>query len=421
MTECIKPWPSQLELSTVGEKILKEHMLVYLAMEERTGKSLTAILIAEECINVRKVLIITKKAAVGMPVSEEPGWLQLIASYTKALCTYEVVNYHSASKAKGDHDLVILDEPHAYISGYPKPSKLWKEVAKLCKDKPIIYLSATPYAQGIQLLYHQLKLCTWSTWAQYKDFYAWFKTFAKLDKNGNFKTIYIGPGRAAIDYKAVDTEKALATVKHLFITKTRAELGFKQEPGDVLHYIELSDPIKEVYNTLLRDKILPFHSNETGKDYTLVCDTPMKYRTALHMIEGGGLKVDEEYIVLGNTEKVDYILEKWGDNEDVVIMYQYIAEGMKLPRHFKKARLLQAQRYAEGVDLSMYKHLIIYSQNFSTAQHTQRRARQANKERIEDIKVHYLLVKKAVSEQAYQTVSVNKTNFVDSVFEREEL
>ena len=102
-------------------------------------------------------------------------------------------------------------------------------------------------------------------------------------------------------------------------------------------------------------------------------------------------------------------------------MFQYKADLMKLERHFKNARLLQATSYAEGVDLSTYKHLVIYSQDFSTSKHTQRRARQANLERKEPINVHFLLVKKAISEQVYKTVSLNKTNFVDSVFEREEI
>ena len=66
----------------------------------------------------------------------------------------------------------------------------------------------------------------------------------------------------------------------------------------------------------------------------------------------------------------------------------------------------------------MYKHLVIYSQNWSTAQHTQRRARQANKERKEPILVHFLLMKNAISDQVYKTVALNKRNFVDSVFKR---
>jgi hypothetical protein len=98
-------------------------------------------------------------------------------------------------------------------------------------------------------------------------------------------------------------------------------------------------------------------------------------------------------------------------------MYHFKADKLKLEKMFKKATILQASSYAEGVDLSSFKTLVIYSQNHSTSQHTQRRARQANMHREEKIIVHYILVKGAASHKAYKAVSINKTNFVDTVFE----
>ena len=56
--------------------------------------------------------------------------------------------------------------------------------------------------------------------------------------------------------------------------------------------------------------------------------------------------------------------------------------------------------------------------NFSTAQYTQRRARQANMNRKTAIKVHFILVKGAISEQVYNTVAINKKNFVDKYYVR---
>jgi hypothetical protein len=203
--------------------------------------------------------------------------------------------------------------------------------------------------------------------------------------------------------------------KHLFITKTRAELGFEQEPEDEVHYVELDEVTKEVYNELLKDRVVEFKSG------LLVADTPMKLRTSLHSLEGGTIIIDGTYNVLANDEKVRYIKKVWGDTKDLVIMYNYKAEQTKLEAEFKNARILQATSYAEGVDLSNHKHLVIYSQDFSTARHSQRRARQANKNRKEEILVHYLLVKKAISEQVYNTVSKNKTNFVDSTFVKEKI
>jgi hypothetical protein len=407
----------QIELADEGIKILREYAIVYLAMEERTGKTGTAIAICEDC-SISKVLVVTKLDAMD-------GWNEHLTNL-QHLCSYTVINYHSVHKAAGKYDLAILDEAHNYISGYPKHSPIWKEVRKIVKGLPIIYISATPKAQGTQLLYGQFALSDWSPWSKFKDFYAWYKHWADRDKEGRFKMKYIGPDREAIDYTKVQHDKAYEDVKHLFITKTRAELGFEQEPEDVIHFITLSDNIKEVYNTILKKKVLEFTSSKNGKDYKLVCDSSMKLRSALHMIEGGGIKMDTkdgrgEYLELGNSEKADYIMKTWGDTEDVVIMYNYIVEEIKLKRMFKKAKVLQAQKYAEGVDLSKHKHLIIYSQGWSTAKHTQRRARQANINREDEIKVHYLLVKNAISHQCYKTVSKNKLNFIDTMFERIEL
>lgn len=57
------PFPHQTSIANEAIKILKEHMIVYLAMEERTGKTLTSILVCE-AVNVKSVLVITKKKAI---------------------------------------------------------------------------------------------------------------------------------------------------------------------------------------------------------------------------------------------------------------------------------------------------------------------------------------------------------------------
>lgn len=406
----MQAWIHQIEGSKQGLEILRKNNLVYIAWEERTGKTLTSILICEEFEKAKTILIITKKKAI-------EGWENTLNSF----CTnkkYIVTNYHAAKKVKIKPDLVILDEAHSYISGYPKRSSMWLEVFKLTKGLPVIFMSATPYAQGTSLLFNQLTLCSFSPWKIYKDFYEWFKVYADRDKNGEYKVVYRNAGLTAIDYTKTMTTKVVEDIKHLFMTKTRQDIGFEHEPEDKLHYIELSKPVIEAYNKIVKDKVLHFTHSETKKDYSLICDSPIKTRWSLHMLEGGTAKVNNDYLVLGNTEKVDYILKTWGDTKNLVIMYQYKADKLKLERYFKNALLLQSTSFAEGIDLSNYKHLVIYSQDFSTARHSQRRARQASVNRQEPITVHFLLVKKGISEKVYSTVSINKKNFVDTVFER---
>lgn len=396
----MKPYPHQTQLADKAYGILATYMLVYLAMEERTGKTLTSILVCEQS-KVQNILVVTKKKAL-------EGWHDTLAAFTHTK-HYTVVNYHQAKKENPkSFDLVILDEAHSYISAFPKRSAMWKSVKLLTKGKPLIYLSATPYAQGPQLLFNQLALSDWSPFSKWTSPYAWFRAYGIPDP------VYLA-GRSIETYKKVKVDEVLRNCSHLFVRATRKSLDFEHEPEDKLHYVELAASTKEAYNLLMKHKVIELNGAE------LICDTPMKLRTTLHMLEGGVAKADDTYMVLGNTEKIDCIKQLWGDVPDLVIMYNYIAERTKLEKHFKHAVLLQATSFAEGVDLSSYDKLVIYSQDFSTARHSQRRARQANKKRDTPITVHFILVKKAVSEQVYTTVSVNKTNFVDSCFTREEV
>jgi len=391
------PYQHQIDLAAEALPILKQYGIVYLAAEERTGKTLASILLAES-VPGSSVLVITKKAAL-------PGWHDTLKAYKGYKKEYFVTNYHQAVKVTKSYDLIIIDEAHNYLSTYPKHGKLWKEVKPLCKGKPIIFMSATPNAQGLQQRYGQLSISSFSPWKNHKNFYEWFRLYGKVYE------IKIN-GVPIRQYDRCDEELIRGTSDHLYVTKTRQELGFDYEPEDKIHWIQLNENTKEVYNVLLEHNIVELSVG------MLVCDTKSKLRFSLHQLEGGTIKIDETRFILANEEKVEYIKQHWGDSEDLVIMYNYIAEKDKLERHFKKACILQATSYAEGVDLHKYAHLVIYSQDFSTARHSQRRARQANKKRDTPITIHHLLVKKAMSHQVYKTVSVNKKNFVDSVFEK---
>lgn len=397
----MKPYDYQETLGLIGYGILKANGLVYYACEERAGKTLSAVRCAEHRVadtGETDVLVITKKKALA-------GWTHTLAEY-KSNINFHVTTFHQVHKLDDrDWSLVIIDEAHSYISGFPKPSKMWKTIKSTVYGAEIIYLSATPHAQGYHLLYHQFALSAHSPWRKYNNFYTWHRQF------GEPYSIWVS-GRQVDQYDRCDDELVAGTIDHLFITKTRAELGFDQEPEDIVHYVELGSNATYVYNHLVKHKWVDL---SVGR---LICDTGSKLRYALHMLEGGVCKIDKAYHTLANSEKIDYIIEHFGDSPDTVIMYQYIQEGVKLRAAFKQAEILQGTSYAEGVDLSMYDHLVIYSQDFSTAKHSQRRARQANKERKSPIKVHFLLVKKGVSEQVYTCVSKNKQNFVDSRFER---
>ena len=402
------PYKHQVDIADRAYDILKHNGWVYIAAEERTGKTLASILIAEQS-KAEKILVLTKKKALDgwNDTLFNYGYHNLSGHWIKGNKIFKVTNYHQAAKLKGDYDLVILDEAHSYLAAFPKVGKIWKDAYKLVYGKPIIYLSATPYAESLSQLYNQLRLSVWSPWAKFKNFYQWHRAYGLPDK---VRTPY-----GLVDtYKKVKEELVLKDVEDKFIKLTRADIGFEHEPNDILHYVTLNPETDRLIKQCVKTEMLSIP--ELGIEEPL--DTPMKQRTTIYMLEGGAAKVDNDYIELPNKEKIDYIKATWGDTDDMVIMYQFIAEGLKLNKAFKNARILQGDAYSEGVDLRDKKHLIIYSMSFSTSKYIQRRARQANKKRKEPIDVHFLLVKKGISEEVYKSVALKRENFTKNSYER---
>ena len=391
------PTENQKDMAIEALRVLSTNRLVYIAAEERTGKTLASILVAERILIAKKVLVVTTAKAI-------TGWEHTLSKYkhTKeyVITSYTKLNDNSFSLYK-DVDMVILDESHKFISAYPKPSITYKRLATITKNKIVMFLSATPSSQSYAQLFHQLNLSSWSPTRRYANFYKWFNYY------GIPECIKIG-SRFINSYDKVK-DIAYKDVEHLFVRRTRLQAGLTIEPDDVIHYVALSESTlaiyKEIQNNIFRynDNVYPIES----------C---MERVTKLHMLESGTSKLGEEYLVLDNTEKIDYILNLFGDSKDLVIFYNYKAELLKLKKYFKNAFLAQATSYAEGVDFSKYRHMVVLSMDFSTARYSQRRNRQANINRIEEIKVHYLLTKGTVSEQVYSTVAINKKNFIDSYY-----
>ena len=428
------PTPHQI----TGAKTVAAAMTVYkwhyLCWEERVGKTLASLHGMHQA-GFKNVLVITKKGEDGKVLE---GWREAIRESGIDECMFTVTNYHQLGtavknkrgkiikvKLKYDRDIydgVIIDEAHNYISGYPKPGGMYQVVRAFIGDKPTLFLSATPYAQGFQLLYHQLKVCAYTPWKEFTTFYKWHKEFGIEDLK------YINAGQQRETYQVFQEERLLADIEGHFDYLTRADVGMEHEPEDELHYIGLDSNTKKLFNEGTNDKVIDL------PNYQVVCDTSAKLRATLHMLEGGvyiekvlvedktGDLVERSiYHTLSNTEKIDYIKATWGDTNQMVIMYNYKAEKIKLEEAFDHAMIVQATSNAEGVDYSMFEHLIVYSQDWSTARHSQRRARQANMKRDTPIKVKYLLVKDAISDQVYQTVSVNKTNFIDAAYSRRQI
>lgn len=388
------------------EKILKDKHLCYLAAEERVGKTFVALeLIKRICPNA-SALVVTKKKALG-------GWEKALESYGLGSADVKCTNYEQLRKLDFSPKFVVLDEAHHGVGAYPRFSRTAALAQSFAYDADyVLLLSATPHAESYAQLFHQFNVSRFSPWDSYKDFYAWFRDYGIPE----FQWI---AGRQIRKYNKTYGDKVLGDADPYFVRMSRAEAGFEIEPEDHIHYVELSKKTREAYATLENKKVLQWCD---GLVYE--ADSPMKLVLGLHQLEGGTLKFDKKgwhKIFFGGEDlaKVQYIKAQWGDTEDVAIFYNYIAEGEMLRKSFQNARIFQGTAYAEGIDLSHVKTLVIYSQNFSASKYIQRKARQCNYNRKEPIHVHFLLVKGCISEMIYESVAQKNRNFTANIYAAE--
>jgi hypothetical protein len=309
-------------------------------------------------------------------------------------------------KIRGSFDFIILDEAHSNISSTGRPSKTWKAVAKFTRpNKPILYLSATPYAEHLGLIYHQLKLSSWSPFKS-KNFYDWFRQYGVPHMTRT-------PYGLVETYTKYQDKKILDILKPYFNFKTRAEVGIEHEPSVNLITIPLKDETKKVMENIIKHEMLEVDN------LVIPLDSPMKLRTAHYQIEGGTIKDgDTSHRLSVGLEKLDYIALNY-DESKIAIMAHFIEERKALQDLFPKARILSSDGHAEGVDLSGVDKLIIYSMSFKTSKHQQRLARQANHDRKTPIIVDVLVCDKpAIGKAVYETVAVKRENFIKNSYEQ---
>ena len=410
----MKPYKHQLEFADKCYKILKEVGYVYLAGKPRSGKTYTAILTAEKSDKINNVLVLTKKAAIS-------GWHKFIDNNKLLKHTYYVTNYEQVGTFKSgrfnlklnpdDYDFVIIDESHN-LGTLPKPSNRVKCIRKLCWNMPHMHLSGTAIVESPNSIYHQMCISKYSPF-RYKNFYDFFRVYGK--------PYYIkAAGRDIAQYDKYKPE-LLPLIDEFTVYMTQEDAGISEDmqANDVIHYVELKDSTKQLYNKLQKDNIIEISlDTSTNKSVKLVCDSTMKLRTSLHMLESGVAKVGDEYIEIGNKEKIDYVLSRFGDRNDTGIMCHFIGERNMLRRYFRFASIYSSNAHSEGVDLSHLKNFVIFSSDYSGSKFIQRRERIINTEGSNTLEVHHILVKGAISEQVYKRVS-KKQDFNNSTYVKE--
>jgi len=383
--------PHQIEGGQWLLDTLRSNWGAYLHWQERCGKSGAAIWAVENS-KAKTCLIVTKKKAM-------EGWQESLDMF-KVSKKYKVINYESLHKVVGEFDIVLIDEAHHAISSFPKPSLAWKRLFPFCKNKPLIYLSATGYAENLGLLYHQLKLMGPRSPLNYRSFYDFHRAYGVPD------IAYTPTPRET--YKRYKDDLILDRVKHLFDYKTRSDVNIEHEPTSNRIEIELSDQSKELIKTWVKDKLL------TIGDITIPNDSPGIARSVHYQLESSTVK---GIGFLPSEEKINYIRENY-DIDNIAVMAHFILERELLQKRFPTLKILSSDGHAEGIDLSMIEKLVVCSMSDRTSKFTQRLARQANFNRKTPIVVDILVAKApGIGKMRYEDVAVKKQNFVKNSYE----
>ena len=166
----------QKDIIKRGVPVLQKHRFLYLAMEVRTGKTLTSLSMSS-LLSVHNLLFITKKKAIS---SIQEDYDKLKPDYK-----IQIINYESLHKVDCCRfDMIICDEAHS-IGAFPKPSlraKLVKSLISLNKSY-VILLSGTPTPESYSQMYHQVYGIPNNPFNSFKNFYAFAKTYVNIKKN----------------------------------------------------------------------------------------------------------------------------------------------------------------------------------------------------------------------------------------------
>lgn len=384
---------------------------VYLAMEVRTGKTLTALGISSE-LQAKNVLFITKKKAI---TSIEHDYYLLKPAYY-----LEVINYESLHKIpQTGWDVVICDEAHS-LGAFPRPNKRAKQVKEIFKrsNPSVLFLSGTPTPESFSQMYHQVYGVNNNPFSKYSNFYAFAKTHVNVTQR-KINSMMIN------DYSK-GLKSIIDAVNPFKINYTQRLAGFKTQTEEKILYVELNDPTKKLIQRLKRDRVVE------GDGEILLGDTGVKLMSKIHQLCSGTVKFESGNAMTVDFSKV-YFIQKYFKNKKIAIFYKFTQEYKALKEiygegltndleEFKntdKCIALQIVAGREGVSLKEAEALVYYNIDFSATSYFQSRDRMTTKERLYN-KIYWIFSNKGIENDIYKAV-VKKKDYTLSHFKRDSL
>ena len=394
----------QVDISNKALCILKIYGMVYLAMQVRTGKTLTAL---ETCkqYGVNRVLFLTKKKAIA---SVEKDYKNFGYEYL-----LHVTNYEQLGKFKFDYDIVICDEAHC-LGAYPKMSNRSTILKNYLGRTPVIYLSGTPTPEGYSQVFNQFAISKNSIYRGYRNFYQWSNS-GYVNITQDRRGVYL-----VNNYSQADGERIKKDIAPIMLTYTQKECGFNCEVKEYFHEV-IDDKIVYLCKKLFVNRVLTFCGGKC------IADTPAALMGKLHQLSSGTVICDDYPICFSDT-KIRYIKKTFKgkrigiyykfQKEKEIILSEY-PDATESPEDFQHGKydtfISQIQSGREGIALHSADAIVFYAIDYSAVSYFQARARLQDLKRETPAEVHWIFTKGGIEKKVYAAVS-KKKDFTFSYF-----
>ena len=388
----------QKEIIDKAFDVLVKYGFVYLSMQVRTGKTLTAMGTAEK-LGVDTMLFVTKKKAISSIQND----------YNKFKPDFDItiINYESLHKVEGKFECIVLDESHC-MGAYPKPSKRTKLVKDMIqKQNPfVILMSGTPTPESFSQMYHQVYACAHNPFRAYKTFYK----FAKVYVNVVLKKIGSMPHN---DYTQ-GKQTILDAMKPYMISYTQKEAGFQAETVEKVLKVKMSNLTYNMVKQLKKNLVIE------GKDEVVLADTGVKLMMKLHQLFSGTVKFESGRGQVIDFSKAEFIRTEFADMK-VGIFYKFKAEYDALKSVYgddltteldefdstDKSIALQIVSGREGISLKKADCLVYYNIDFSALSYWQSRDRMTTKDTLKN-DVYWIFSEGGIEDKIYKAVTKKK-------------
>lgn len=399
----------QKDIISRGIGILKPHRFLYLAMEVRTGKTLTSLGICEN-LHVKKVLFITKKKAISS--------IQNDYELLKPDFELVVVNYESLHKVpQVGWDVVICDEAHG-MGAFPKPSGRSKKVGRLIfRCNPyVILLSGTPTPEAYSQMYHQVHFIPRNPFAKYKNFYQFAKDYVAVVRK-KIGGMYIN------DYSK-GSVKIIEDMSPYTINFSQKDAGFVVDTKEKVLEVEIKKSTQDLIKKLKKDLVVE------GESEVILADTSVKLMTKVHQLCSGTIKFESGNSMVLDLSKAKFIKEKF-KGKKIGIFYKFKEELNALKEVFgddvcqdlecfnttNKNIALQIVSGREGISLRQADCLVYYNIDFSATSYWQSRDRMTTKDRLKN-NIYWIFSKGGIEKDIYKAV-VKKKDYTLTHFKRD--